>query len=225
MSYWGRKWMWGKPRRVRRAQVSKEQVGEDNTKSQYWRKDRGEKEGDREERVTEREPRELCLFSWLERFNQVHIVRWTTKARHLSEGSQRGAREQAEPSLFRPLSLGRRGKIRNPKQSRHFLSRPSCVDLYLLVTKENSQSCLKLRVSISLIFSFISLDEKLFIYIYGFKNFHGTAEALFAPDDKDLLFSWNHQHYYVNSFHFQLQEAPVNSLYVSAWHQAGDTWC
>lgn len=67
--------MWGKPRRVRRAQVSKEQVGEDNMKSQYWRKDGGEKEGDREERVTEREPRELCLFSWLERFNQVHIVR------------------------------------------------------------------------------------------------------------------------------------------------------
>lgn len=58
--------MWGKPRRVRRAQVSKEQVGEDNTKSQYWRKDRGEKEGDREERVTERESLEsfVCFLGW-----------------------------------------------------------------------------------------------------------------------------------------------------------------
>lgn len=174
MSYWGRKWMWGKPRRVRRARVSKEQVGEDNTKSQYWRKDRGEKEGDREERVTEREPRELCLFSWLERFNQVHIVRWTTKARHLSEGSQRGAREQAEPSLFRPLSLGRREKKRNPKQSstKHTLSLPPLLCWSLSTCYHRKLSIMfKAACPISLIFSFISLDEKLLSIFMDLKTF------------------------------------------------------
>lgn len=68
-------------------------------------------EGTEEKKRGERERAwEMCLFSWLERFNQVHIGAVNHKGLPLVCRSQRGAREQAEASLLRPQPLDKRKK-------------------------------------------------------------------------------------------------------------------
>ncbi len=126
-----------------RLRSSEEQVKEDNRKCQYWKKGwRGERERERERHTHTHTHththRKLCLFSSTERYNQVHISVVNHKGPLLVCGSQRGAKEQAEASLFRPLPSERRKKISEVK-TKHWstftssASPPSCItiDLHL----------------------------------------------------------------------------------------------
>lgn len=156
----------------RHAGVSMEQVEEDNRKCQYWKKGwRGAIEG--RERAWK-----MCLFSWLERFNQVHIGVVNHKGPPLVCGSRRGAGEQAEASLFRPLPLKRRKEKKEPKQNtwQHTLP-PSCnvlsIDLYSLFSVSHSPR--SVSTGPSLLQQFTS----------AFQHFNSLTQ--FAPHDKDLI--------------------------------------